>query len=73
MTRIWNPVKSVRFDNMSLYTLAMLYLDCFKVYPHEPYEADKKLMSDIRLYICYRGDEPAFYALVYKYSELRTW
>ena len=63
-----NPVKRVSFSNMSRHTLAMLYLDCFKVYPSEPYLDDRKLQSDIRLYVLYRQDESLFYTLVSKYN-----
>lgn len=68
-----NCNKKIEFSNMSLHTLAMLYLDCFKNYGSREFYSDNEhtLSCNIFTYVQSRGDEQLFFDLVNKYADIR--
>lgn len=68
-----NAEKKISFENMSLHTLANLYLDCFKNYGSRLFYSDQDhiLANNIFIYIQSRGDEQLFFQFVNKYADMR--
>jgi hypothetical protein len=62
----------IKFENMSLHTLANLYLDCIKDYSTMAfYENELSVARNILIYVNVRQDGEIFSAIVKKYADIR--
>ena len=69
-----NSSKKVEFGDMSLHTLANLYLDCFDDYKIRKFSSDQSaniLKNNIFIYIQSRQDETRFFELVETNNKIR--
>jgi len=68
-----NSSKKVEFGDMSLHTLANLYLDCFDDYNTRKIYSDQSniLKNNIFIYIQSRQDETRFFELVETNNKIR--
>jgi hypothetical protein len=65
--------KKIEFSNMSLHTLANLYIDCFSDWKNRlVYANEQKTFQSILVYVAERSDESLFGSLVDLYAKVRN-